>query len=140
MRELTSTERSTVEAIVGGIQRRNRRRHQAARSGWAFLVTGALALPVIAAAMDDAISLNTAVLRIGVALALSMFVSLAIGSMLDSYQNAAALQSVEDALLKARAESGNSPASPSAPTPASPADPGPLDTREVVADDPSADQ
>lgn len=102
MAELSAAERATVESIVAGVQRRNRRRRQAARSGWALLATAAVALPVIASAMDDAISITTALTRIGLALALSMFLASAIGSLVDNYQNQAALQSVESALLNAR--------------------------------------
>ncbi len=103
MAELTSAERSTVESIVVGVHRRNARRRQAARSGWAMLATAGIALPVIASAMDDAISLTTAITRIGIAFALTTFLAMAIGSLMDNYQTQAALQSVESALLNARA-------------------------------------
>lgn len=102
MAELTASERSTVESIVAGVHRRNARRRQAARSGWALLATAGIALPVIASAMDDAISLTTAVLRIGIALVLTMFIATALGSLMDNYQTQAALHSVETALVNAR--------------------------------------
>ena len=102
MAELTSSERSTVESIVAGVHRRNARRRQAARSGWALLATAGIALPVIASAMADAISLTTAMTRIGIALALTMFIVTALGSLMDNYQTQAALHTVESALLNAR--------------------------------------
>lgn len=103
MAELSASERSTVESIVAGVHRRNARRRQAARSGWALLATAAIALPVIASALDDAISVTTALTRIGIALALTMFVATALGSLMDNYQTQAALRSVETALVNARA-------------------------------------
>ncbi len=102
MPELTPAEKSTVESIVSGVQRRNAKRRRAARSGWALLATAAVALPVIASAMDDAITTTTAVTRIAIAMALSMFVASALGSLLENYQTQAALQTVEEALLNAR--------------------------------------
>jgi hypothetical protein len=100
--ELTAAERSTVESIVAGVQRRNAGRRRSARSGWALLATSAVALPVIASAMDDSITTTTAVTRIAVALALALFVSSAVGSLLENYQTQAALQTVEGALVSAR--------------------------------------
>ena len=100
---LTAHERSTVVAVVEGIQRRNRRRHRAARTGWALLATAGISLPVIAGALDQSIALTTALVRIGLALALCLFVATVIGTMIDTYQTQAALGSVEDALLTARA-------------------------------------
>lgn len=102
MAELTASERSTVESIVAGVHRRNARRRQAARSGWALLATAGIALPVIASAMEDAISITTALTRIGIAFALTMFVVTALGSLLDNYQMQAALHTVESALVEAR--------------------------------------
>lgn len=102
MAELTDSERSTVESIVLGVHRRNARRRQAARSGWALLATAGIALPVIASAMDDAISLTTAFTRIGIAFLLTMFIATALGSLMDNYQTQAALRTVESALLNAR--------------------------------------
>lgn len=102
MAELSASERSTVESIVAGVHRRNARRRQAARSGWALLATGGISLPVIASAMDDAISLSTAATRIGIALVLTMVVAMGVGSLMDNYQTQAALQTVESALLHAR--------------------------------------
>lgn len=102
MAELTASERSTVESIVAGVHRRNARRRQSARSGWALLATAGIALPVIASAMDDAISITTALTRIGIALVLTMFIATALGSLMDNYQTQAALRTVESALLNAR--------------------------------------
>ena len=102
MAELTASERSTVESIVAGVHRRNARRRQAARSGWALLATAGIALPVIASAMEDAISITTALTRIGIAFALTMFVVTTLGSLLDNYQMQAALHTVESALVEAR--------------------------------------
>jgi len=100
--DLTASERSTVESIVAGVHRRNARRRQAARSGWALLATAGIALPVIASAMNDAISLSTALMRIGIAFVLTTFVVTALGSLMDNYQTQAALHSVESALINAR--------------------------------------
>lgn len=102
MADLTASERSTVESIVAGVHRRNARRRQAARSGWALLATAGIALPVIASAMNDAISLSTALMRIGIAFVLTTFVVTALGSLMDNYQTQAALHSVESALINAR--------------------------------------
>lgn len=102
MSELTANERATVESIVAGVQRRNSKRRQASRTGWALLATAAIALPVIASAMDGAITLTTALTRIGLALVISLFVATALGSLVDAYQTEAALRSVEDALRNAR--------------------------------------
>lgn len=103
MSELTTAERSTVESIVTGIHNRNQRRRQAARSGWALLATAAVAIPVVASALRGAITTQTAITRIGVALVLSVFVAAALGSLIDSYQRQAALTTVERAVLDARA-------------------------------------
>lgn len=103
MADLTVAERSAVESIVAGVQRRSIARRRAARSGWAFLATAAVALPVIASAMSNAITLTTALTRIGVALILALFVSSALGSLLETYQTQAALSSMEAAIVTARA-------------------------------------
>jgi hypothetical protein len=108
--ELNASERSTVESIVVGVHRRNARRRQAARSGWALLATAGIALPVIASAMEDAISLATAITRIGIAFVLTMFVVTALGSLLDNYQMQAALHSVESALVNARSAAADAAA------------------------------
>ena len=91
-----------MESIVAGVHRRNARRRQAVRSGWALLATAGIAMPVIASAMDNAISLTTALTRIGIALVLTMFIATALGSLMDNYQTQAALRTVESALLNAR--------------------------------------
>lgn len=113
MAELTASERSTVESIVAGVHRRNARRRQAARSGWALLATAGIALPVIASAMEDAISITTALTRIGIAFVLTMFVVTALGSLLDNYQMQAALHTVESALVEARSAVSESEAAAS---------------------------
>lgn len=123
MAELSASERSTVESIVAGVHRRNARRRQAARSGWALLATAAIALPVIASALDDAISVTTALTRIGIALALTMFVATALGSLMDNYQTQAALRSVETALVNARAAVADAAAEVEANPAAAGADP-----------------
>lgn len=123
MAELSASERSTVESIVAGVHRRNARRRQAARSGWALLATAAIALPVIASALDDAISVATALTRIGIALALTMFVATALGSLMDNYQTQAALRSVETALVNARAAVADAAAEVEANPAATDADP-----------------
>ncbi|MEZ5245757.1 MAG: hypothetical protein R2707_11705 [Acidimicrobiales bacterium] len=110
MAELKASERSAVESIVVGVHRRNARRRQAARSGWALLATAGIALPVIASAMEDAISLTTAITRIGIAFLLTMFVVTALGSLLDNYQMQAALHSVESALVNARSAAADAAA------------------------------
>jgi hypothetical protein len=99
---LSAGERSTINAVVEGIQRKTRKRRKAQRSGYAFLATACLSLPIIAGALDETITLTTAVMRIGLAFALSTFVAMTIGSMIDHYQTQAAFGSVEDALLAAR--------------------------------------
>ena len=106
---LTAHERSTIVAIVENIQRRSRNRRKAARSGWALLITGGLALPILAGAIDGSITLTTALTRIGLALVLSLFVATTIGSMIDHYQTQAALTSVEEALLTAREAAADEP-------------------------------
>ena len=102
MPELTTAERSTVEAVVGGVQRRARRRRQAGRTGWALLLTAGLSLPIIAAALEGAITLPTALTRIAVAFLVTMFVASMVGALMDNYQAQAALQSVERAVIAAR--------------------------------------
>ena len=106
---LTYGERSTITAIIDNIQRRSRGRRRAARSGWALLVTAGLSLPVLAGAIDGSITLTTALVRIGLALTLSLFVASTVGSMMDHYQTQAALTSVEDALLAARGAAASEP-------------------------------
>lgn len=102
MAELSQSELFAVQSIVAGVQGRDLKRRRRARSGWAFLVTAVVALPVIASALDDAISLTSALTRIGVALALSLFLASALGSLIDSFQTQAAITTVENAVLTAR--------------------------------------
>ena len=102
MAELSQSELFAVESIVAGVQRRDLQRRRRARSGWAFLITAIVALPVIGSALDDAISLTGALTRIGVALALSLFLASALGSLIDSFQTQAAVTTVENAVLAAR--------------------------------------
>ncbi len=113
--ELTAAERSTVEAVVGGVQRRARRRRQAGRSGWALLATAGLSLPIIGAALDNSITLTTAVVRILIALTITTFVATMVGSLVDNYQSQAALQSVEKAVLAAREAAKHAVASADSP-------------------------
>ncbi len=100
---LTAGERSTITAVVQGIQRKTKRRRSASRSGWAMLATACLSMPIIAGALDETITITTAVMRIGMAMVLTTFVAMTIGSMIDHYQTQAALGTVEEALLAARA-------------------------------------
>ena len=100
---LTAGERSTITAVVEGIQRKTKHRRTAARSGWAMLATACLSMPIIASALDQTITITTAVMRIGLAMVLTTFVAMTIGSMIDHYQTQAALGTVEEALLAARA-------------------------------------
>lgn len=103
MSDLTRAERSTVESIVDGVHRRNAKRRQAARSGWALLITAAVAIPVVGAQLSNAITARTALTRVGVALVLALFVTTALGSLFDAYQRQAAFSSVERAVIEARA-------------------------------------
>lgn len=102
MREISDTERSTIEAVVDGVQRSARRRRQSARTGWAMLAAGGLSLPILAAALDNSISLTTALSRIGIALAITIFVSHMVGALMNNYQAQAAISTVENAVLTAR--------------------------------------
>ena len=49
MTDLSLAERSTIEAVVDGVQRRTMKRRKRARQGWAFLLSGALSIPIILA-------------------------------------------------------------------------------------------
>lgn len=119
--ELTIAERSTIHAVVDGMQRRTRKRRKAARQGWALLLSCALSLPILASAFDGMISLETALLRIGIAVALTTAILGMAGSLFDSYQADAATRTVENAVHEARseakaAERGGGTASPPAPS------------------------
>ncbi len=102
MAELTVTEKSTIEAVVDGMQRRALKRRKAARQGWAFLLTGALSIPIIASAFDGMISLPTAAMRIVIALVITTGIVSMVGSLFDSYQGQAAIRTVETAVMTAR--------------------------------------
>ena len=71
MPELSQTERLTIAAVVDGMQARTRSRRKAARQGWALLITGALAMPIIASALDGMITFPTALIRIVLAMAIT---------------------------------------------------------------------
>ena len=119
MSELTAAERSAVESIVLGVHRRSAKRHQAARTGYALLATAVISVPVVNSALGNAITTTTALTRIGIALVLSLFVSSAIGSLIDGYQRQAAYTTVEHAVITARKAAASadsaSPATPSTP-------------------------
>ena len=102
MTELTVAERSTIEAVVEGMQRRAQKKRKRSRQGWAFLLTGALSIPIISASFDGTISQTTALTRIGIALFLTTTIVGMVGSLFDSYQGQAAVASVQDAVLEAR--------------------------------------
>lgn len=104
MADLSLAERSTIEAVVDGMQKRSIRRRRAGRQGWAFLLTGALSIPIIASAFDGMITLPTAAIRIGIALFLTTGIISMVGSLFDSYQGQAAVRTVEHAMLEARRE------------------------------------
>lgn len=109
--ELSAAERTTIASIVGSIRERDVRRRSALRSGWALLIGATLSLPVIAGALDGSITITTAVMRIAIALGLSVFVTLTVGSLMDNYRTQAALNSVESALLTARQAAADAEAS-----------------------------
>lgn len=97
------SERSTIEAVVGGVQRRALQRRKRTRQGWAFLLSGALSIPIISASFDGTITLVTAATRIGVALFITTGIVAMVGSLFDSYQGQAAVATVQDAVIEARA-------------------------------------
>lgn len=109
--ELSAAERTTIASIVGSIRERDVRRRGALRSGWALLIGATLSLPVIAGALEGSITITTAVMRIAIALGLSVFVTLTVGSLMDNYRTQAALNSVESALLTARQAAADAEAS-----------------------------
>lgn len=112
MAEISAAERNTIEAVVDGVQRNARRRRQSSRTGWALLVTGGLSLPILAAALENSISLPTAISRIGIALAVAVFVSHMVGALMDNYQAQAAISTVENAVLTARLAVTDTPPAP----------------------------
>lgn len=67
-----------------------------------MLVAGGLSLPILAAALDNSISLFTALTRIGIALAITIFISHMVGALMDNYQAQAAISTVENAVMTAR--------------------------------------
>ena len=102
MAELTVAERSTIEAVVEGMQRRAMKQRRRARQGWAFLLTGALAIPIISASFDGTITLATAATRIAIALFITTAIVSMVGSLFDSYQGQAAVTTVQEAVIEAR--------------------------------------
>lgn len=116
MPELSQTERLTIAAVVDGMQARTRSRRKAARQGWALLITGALAMPIIASALDGMITLPTALMRIVLAMAITMIVMGMAGSLFDSYQAQAATRTVESAVEEARKKVDETPENAAAAT------------------------
>jgi hypothetical protein len=106
--ELTVSERSTIEAVVDGMQRRAMKQRKRARQGWAFLLTGALSIPIISASFDGTITLTTAASRIGIALVITTGISAMVGSLFDSYQGQAAVATVQQAVIQAREQADES--------------------------------
>ena len=102
MAELTTSERSTIEAVVDGMQRRAMKQRKRARQGWAFLLTGALSIPIISASFDGTITMTTAATRIAIALFLTTGIIGMVGSLFDSYQGQAAVATVQGAVIEAR--------------------------------------
>ena len=102
MTDLSIAERSTIEAVVDGVQRRTMKRRKRARQGWAFLLSGALSIPIISASLDGSITLVTAATRIAVALVITTGIVAMVGSLFDSYQGQAAVKTVQDAVIEAR--------------------------------------
>ena len=102
MTDLSLAERSTIEAVVDGVQRRTMKRRKRARQGWAFLLSGALSIPIISASLDGSITLVTAATRIAVALVITTGIVAMVGSLFDSYQGQAAVKTVQDAVIEAR--------------------------------------
>ncbi len=102
MADLTLAERSTIEAVVDGMQRRAMKKRKRARQGWAFLLTGALSIPIISASFDGTITMVTAATRIAIALVITTGIISMVGSLFDSYQGQAAVKTVQDAVIEAR--------------------------------------
>lgn len=78
------------------------KRRKRARQGWAFLLSGALSIPIISASLDGSITLVTAATRIAVALVITTGIVAMVGSLFDSYQGQAAVKTVQDAVIEAR--------------------------------------
>ena len=102
MTDLSFAERSTIEAVVDGVQRRAMKRRKRVRQGWAFLLSGALSIPIISASFDGTITLVTAATRIAIALTITTGIVAMVGSLFDSYQGQAAVKTVQDAVIEAR--------------------------------------
>ena len=102
MTDLSVAERSTIEAVVEGMQRRAMKKRKRARQGWAFLLTGALSIPIISASFDGTITLTTAATRIAIALFITTGIIAMVGSLFDSYQGQAAVATVQAAVIEAR--------------------------------------
>ena len=92
MTDLSIAERSTIEAVVDGVQRRTMKRRKRARQGWAFLLSGALSIPIISASLDGSITVVTAATRIAVALVITTGIVAMVGSLFDSHQGQAAVK------------------------------------------------
>ena len=117
MAELTLAERTTIQAVVDGMQARTRRRRKAARQGWAMLLTGIISMPILASAFDGMITLPTALMRIGMAFVLTMLIIGMAGSLFDSYQADAAVRTVETAVQTARTKVDAGETAPPTTTP-----------------------
>lgn len=102
MADLTTSERSAIEAVIDGMQRRAMKKRKRARQGWAFLLTGALSIPIISASFDGTITMTTAATRIAIALFLTTGIIGMVGSLFDSYQGQAAVATVQGAVIEAR--------------------------------------
>ncbi|MEM9466957.1 MAG: hypothetical protein AAGA90_16410 [Actinomycetota bacterium] len=109
MAELSLAERSTIEAVVDGMQRRAMKQRKRARQGWAFLLTGALSIPIISASFDGTITMTTAASRIAIALVITTGIISMVGSLFDSYQGQAAVATVQDAVIEARRKADEMP-------------------------------
>ncbi|MEM9200543.1 MAG: hypothetical protein AAGC53_02740 [Actinomycetota bacterium] len=100
--DLSTKELSTIEAVVEGVQKRAQKKRKRSRQGWAFLITGALSIPIFSAAFNGAITTSTAASRIGIALFITSGISAMVGSLFDSYQGQAAVKSVQEAVVEAK--------------------------------------
>ena len=109
MTDLSLAERSTIEAVVEGMQRRAMKQRKRARQGWAFLITGALSIPIISSSFDGAITLPTAATRIAIALLLTTGIISMVGFLFDSYQGQAAVATVQEAVIEARKKADEMP-------------------------------
>lgn len=109
MTDLSVAERSTIEAVVEGMQRRAMKQRKRARQGWAFLATGALSIPIISASFSGTITLPTAATRIAIALVLTTGIISMVGFLFDSYQGQAAVATVQEAVIQARKKAEEMP-------------------------------